>query len=72
MGHPLYLSSCFRDAKPEARKESHSKLSGWWVAEATGVLPCVPFPAESAAHTSGSKLCSPGLSSTGLSPDRVP
>lgn len=29
LGHLVYLSSCFRDEKPEAKKESHSKLSSW-------------------------------------------
>lgn len=42
------------------------------MAGAPGVLPPVPFPAGSAAHASGSKLCSPGFSSPGLSPDREP
>lgn len=66
------LPFLFRDEKPEAKKGSHSKLPGWWVAGAPGVLPPVPFPAGSAAHASGSKLCSPGFSSPGLSPDREP
>ena len=42
LGHLVYLSSCFRDEKPEAKKGSHSKLSGWWVAGAPEVLPPVP------------------------------
>lgn len=70
LGHLVYLSSCFRDEKSEAKKGSHSKLSGWWVAGAPEVPPPVPFPADSAAHTSGPTLCSAGFSSTGLSPDR--
>lgn len=69
------LPFLFRDEKPEAKKGSHSKLSGWWVAGAPGVLPPVPFPADSAAHSSGSKLCCPGFNSPGspgLNPDRKP
>lgn len=71
-GHLVYLSSRFRDEKPEAKKGSHSELPSWWVAGAPGVLPPVPFPAERAASTPGSMLCSPGFSSTGPRPGREP
>ena len=72
MSHLVDLSLCFRDEKPEAGKGSHSELSGWWVVEAPGVLPPVPFLADTAAYTSRAKVFSLSLSSTGLSPDSAP
>lgn len=72
LSHLVDLSLCFRDETPEAGKGSHSELSGWWVAEAPGALPPVPFLADSTSRTSRAKVFSLRLSSTGLSPDSAP
>lgn len=64
---PLALE--IRNLRPR-REVTQNYLAGG--GRGTWVLPPVPFPAERAAHTPGSMLCSPGFSSTDPRPDREP